>query len=268
MGDGAMRVLLADDEPVALARLASALRRVPEANLLAAAKNGDEALTLIRRLKPDVAVLDVRMPLRDGFEVLAGLGAGEFVPEVIFVTAFEEHAVRAFDIHAADYLLKPVALERFREALRRARTRLEARAGAERHAELQRVLQTLQGSRAPPSAASTLEIWVPERGGLTKIATETIDRIDAEGDYVRVHVGASSYLVRNSIAAMQRQLDDAMFVRVHRSTVVNLARVRSVRRRLPRGTWLVLSGGATAAIGPSYLESVMARLRAGRWRAW
>jgi YesN/AraC family two-component response regulator len=143
-----MRVVIADDEPVALERLELALSCVPEAALVGVARTGREALSLIRDLKPDVAVLDIQMPAKDGFGVIEGLKPGEFTPEVIFVTAFHEHALRAFEVEAVDYLLKPVAFERFREALRRAKSRLDARASDERFAELQRLLEALRGSGA------------------------------------------------------------------------------------------------------------------------
>lgn len=261
-----MRVLLADDEPVALERLKLALSCVPEARLVAAARNGKEALTLIRELKPDVAVLDVQMPVKDGFEVLEHLRADEHVPEVIFVTAFNEYAVRAFDVQAVDYLLKPVAFERFREALRRARARLDTRASDERFAELQRLLEALRAEEGAAETATTRDIWVQERGGLTRVPVLSIDRIEAEGDYVRIHVGKTSHLLKDTITAIQERLDPS-FARVHRSSIVNLSRVRGVRRRFPRGLVLLLNDGVSITVGPSFADDVMKRMQAHRWRA-
>jgi DNA-binding LytR/AlgR family response regulator len=261
-----MNVLLADDEPVALERLQLALSCVPEARLVAAARNGKEALTLIRELKPDVAVLDVQMPIKDGFAVLESLAPGDHVPEVIFVTAFDDYAVRAFEVQAVDYLLKPVAFERFREALRRARGRLDTRAGDERFAQLQRLLEAVRADQSQSASHAAPEIWVQERGSLVKVAVAAIDRIEADGDYVRIHVGDASHLVKETITAIQDRLD-ANFARVHRSSIVNLKRVRSVRRRLPRGLLLVLDGGITVAVGPSYANEIRERIRTHRWRA-
>jgi DNA-binding LytR/AlgR family response regulator len=262
-----MRLLLADDEPVALERLELALAGMPEASVAGTARNGREALTLIRELKPDVAVLDVQMPIKDGFAVIKSLGSDDFVPELIFVTAFHEHAIRAFEVQAVDYLLKPVAFERFHEALRRAKARLDARAGRERYAELQRLLETIRASRSHGIEAHDQDVWVQEHGELTRIATSTIDRIEAEGDYVRIHVGDASHLLKETIASMQARLATAAFARVHRSSIVNLARVRSVRRRSPRGVVLILNGGAAVAVGPSFADEVMERLNAHRWRS-
>jgi DNA-binding LytR/AlgR family response regulator len=264
MDDRRMNVLLADDEPVALERLQLALAGVPDARLVATARNGREALALIRELKPDVAVLDIQMPVEDGFDVIEGLRGDGHIPEIVFVTAFHEHAIRAFEVQAVDYLLKPVAFERFHEALRRAQARLDARAGGERLAELRRLLEALR--RDPVTAPARGEIWVPEEGGLSRIAISAIDRIEAEGDHVRIHVGGASHLLRETIAAVQARLEADAFVRVHRSTIVNLARVRSLRRRSPRGMVLILRDGAAVAVGPSYADDVTQRLRAHRWR--
>jgi DNA-binding LytR/AlgR family response regulator len=259
-----MRVLLADDEPVALERLELALSCVPDTQLVGAARNGKEAIALIRELKPDIAVLDVQMPLKDGFDVLQSL-AGNYVPEVIFVTAFNDYAVRAFDVQAVDYLLKPVAFERFREALRRAKARLETRASDERFAELQRLLEAVRANKKQPET-TTRDIWVQERGELSRVALSSIDRVEAEGDYVRIHVGEASHLVKETITALQERLDET-FARVHRSSIVNLTRVRRVRRRLPRGLVLVLNDGATVTVGPNFADDVMKRMQARRWRA-
>jgi DNA-binding LytR/AlgR family response regulator len=234
---------------------------------VASVKTGKEALTMIRELKPDVAVLDIQMPAKDGFAVIEGLRAGEHTPEVIFVTAFHEHALRAFEVQAVDYLLKPVAFERFREALRRARARLDARASDARFAELQGLLQALKAEGPGPAPARERELWAPERGGLVRIAVESVDRIEAEGDYVRVHVGEGAHLIKDTITALQERLDPDMFLRVHRSSIVNLGRVRGVRRRLPRGLYLTLEGGGAVSVGPSYAAEVLARLKARRWRS-
>jgi len=262
-----MRVLLADDEPLALERLELALSGLAEATLVGTARNGREAIALIRERRPDVAVLDVQMPVADGFAVIEALRADEAVPEFIFVTAFHDHAIRAFEVQAVDYLLKPVAFERFHEALQRAKARLEARAGSERLAELERLLEAVRGGTGAVAPPPDGEIWVQESGALTRISASSIDHVDAEGDYVRIHVGDRSHLLKETITAMQARLDAGVFARVHRSSIVNLSRVRSVRRRPPRGMVLVLQGGAAVAVGPSFAEDVMRLLQARRWRS-
>jgi DNA-binding LytR/AlgR family response regulator len=262
-----MRVLLADDEPLALERLELALSELPEATLVGTARNGREAIALIRELRPDVAVLDVQLPVADGFVVIEALRADEAIPELIFVTAFQDHAIRAFEVQAVDYLLKPVAFERFHEALRRAQVRLAARAGSERLAELERLLDAVRVGASVDTGPSDGQIWVQEAGGLTRIPASIIDRIEAEGDYVRIHAGDRSHLLKETITAMRSRLDPQAFARVHRSSIVNLARVRSVRRRTPRGLVLVLQGGAAVAVGPSFADEVMRLLQARRWRS-
>lgn len=262
-----MRVLLADDEPIALERLQMALACVPDAELVAKAKNGKEALAFIRELKPDIAVLDIQMPVKDGFAAIEDLRPDEFMPEVIFVTAYQEHAMHAFDVHAVDCLLKPVAFERFREALRRAKARLDASAADARFAELQKLIATLRSSGSPLDATTyEHELWVRTRGGLTRLPTGTIDYIAAEGDYVLLHVGDRSHLLKDTIISLQSRLDPAVFLRIHRSTIVNLKRIDSMRRRGTRALSLTVTPDVELAVGPSYVQMVLDAVHAKRWR--
>ncbi len=258
-----MRVLIADDEPLALEVLKVALQCMPDVDIVGTANTGRQALALIRELKPDVAILDIQMPSKSGFEVLRSLGAKEHVPEIIFVTAFHEHAVRAFEVHAVDYLLKPVAFDRLRESIRRARDRLEARASDERFAELQKLLQSLTGDA--PNGRHASELWAPDRGGLTKIEVAAVDRIEAEGDYARIFVGKESHLIKETIVSLAARLDPSLLMRVHRSTIVNLDRIKGLRRRRPRGLLLLLSNGEKIAVGSSYVAEVQSRLLSRRW---
>jgi DNA-binding LytR/AlgR family response regulator len=262
-----IRILLADDEPIALDRLELAVAGIPDAQLVAKARNGKEALSLIRELKPDIAVLDIQMPVKDGFAAIADLRPGEHLPEIIFVTAYQEHAVRAFEIHAVDYLLKPVSFERFREAVRLAKARLEARAAEVRFAELQQLIASLQDSGNPAHASQyEREFWVRTRDGLIRIATDTIDAVTAEGDYVLLHVGDRTHLLKDTISSLASRLDPAIHLRVHRSTIVNVRRVSGLRRRGPKAMSLTLESGGDFAIGPNYVETVLKVVNAKRWR--
>lgn len=262
-----IRILLADDEPVALDRLELAVAGIPEAELVAKARNGKEALTLIRELKPDIAVLDIQMPVKDGFAAIAELKPGEHMPEIIFVTAYQEHAVRAFEVHAVDYLLKPVSFERFREAVRLARSRLEARVAEVRFAELQQLVASLRAAGDPEnSGAYEREFWVRGREGIVRIAAEDIDAITAEGDYVLLHVHDRSHLLKDTISSLASRLDPATHLRAHRSTIVNLKRINGLRRRGPKTYALTLESGAEFAIGPNYVDSVLKVVNARRWR--
>ncbi len=262
-----MRVLIADDEPVAVERLELALSCIPEAELVGVARNGKEALGLIRELQPDVAILDVQMPGQTGFGVLSGLRASDRVPEVIFVTAFESHAVKAFEVHAVDYLLKPVPFERFRDALRRAKDRLHARAADSRFAELQDIIAALSAQASGNGRKDyDRDLWVREREGMTRIPIESIDLFEAAGDYVIAHSGETTHLLSDSISALQERLDPALHLRVHRSAIVHLHRVRGLRRRGRRGLSLTLQSGRQVAVGPSYAEVVLEAVNARRWR--
>ncbi len=262
-----IRILLADDEPIALDRLELAVAGIPDAELVAKARNGKEALAFIRELRPDIAVLDIQMPVKDGFAAIEELKPGEHVPEIIFATAYQEHAVRAFEVHAVDYLLKPVSFERFREDVRLARTRLEARAAEVRFAELQQLIASLRAAGTPENAtAYEREFWVRTRDGIVRIAADNIDAITAEGDYVLLHVGGKSHLLKDTISSLASRLDPAVHLRVHRSTIVNVRQVASLHRRGPKGMSLILASGADYAIGPNYVETVLKVVNARRWR--
>jgi DNA-binding LytR/AlgR family response regulator len=260
-----MRVLIADDEPLALEGLKLALQCMPDAEIVGTAKTGKQTLALIRELRPDVAILDIQMPAKNGFEVIQSLGSGEHVPEIIFVTAFHEHAVRAFEVHAVDYLLKPVAFNRLRESMKRAKMRLEARASEELFAELQQLLQSLTSTAMESSHGA--DLWVPDRGGLTRIDLASVDRIEAEGDYARVFAGKNTHLIKETIASLAARLDPSLLLRVHRSTIVNIDKIGAVRRRRPRGVFLLLNSGEMIAVGPSYVADVQETLRVRRWRS-
>lgn len=262
-----VRVLIADDEPVALDRLEHALACVPEAELVASARTGAQTLTLIRELKPEVVILDIAMPGLTGLDVIARLKNSEALPEVIFITAFGEHAIAAFDLHAVDYLLKPVPFERLRDALRRAKARLDAKAADERFAELQMLIETLRRTQsAAPTAAYERELWVRQKGELERLPVEFIDAIEAEGDYVMVHSGQASHLIKDTIVSLQSRLDPARFVRVSRFMLVNAERVRTLRRPGKKGLSLVLQTGVQVTVGRGYVADVLEALNARRWR--
>jgi DNA-binding LytR/AlgR family response regulator len=261
-----IRILLADDEPVALQRLELAVAGIPDAEVVARAANGRQALELIRELKPDIAVLDILMPGKDGFAVIEGIGPDGHLPEIVFVTAFHEHAVRAFEIHAVDYLLKPVAFDRFAQAIERARARLQAKKSETRFAELQELISTLREKQGDAGAKHAEEVWVRTRNGLVRVRFGEVDMITAERDYVSLHVGQRSYLLKDTMSALQSRLDPAMFQRVHRSVIVNLSRVSGMRRRGTRTLSLVLADDREVAVGPNWIAPTIEALNARRWR--
>lgn len=260
-----MKVLIADDEPLALKSLELSLSCIPEVDLVGSAKNGNEALSLIRELKPDVAIIDIEMPGRDGLTVLEGLAGNLHVPQIVFLTAFDHYAARAFDLNAVDYLTKPLRFERLKAALARAAERLAAKTSEQRFAELQLLLVSLQrGGNEIRNYDQNL--WVRNSEGLVRLPVASIDMVEAQGDYVDLIVGETTYTERETISAMESKLDPASFRRCHRSFIVNLARVKRIRRNQAQKMVLNLEGGRIVSVGPSYADGVLAALKASRWR--
>ena len=261
-----LRVLVVDDEAFARQRVHRLLAQEPGVELLDECAGGREAVEAVRRDRPDVLFLDVQMPEMDGFGVLRELAAdaGGSVPLVVFVTAFDEHAVRAFDVRALDYLLKPVDAERLRVALDRARAQHAQATAAERHARLVGLLGLVADpqpaaaavQRDAPAAASPVSaagppawLLVKDDGRMYLVRTAEIDWVEAYGNYAKLHVAGQTHLIRETMASLEQTLEPAGFARFHRSTIVNLDRVRDMQPwfsgdyvvRLADGTRLKLS---------------------------
>ena len=240
-----MRVLLVDDEPPALERLEAFFANMPDIEVVGTAANGLEANDKIAALSPDLVMLDIQMPELSGLAV-AGALPFDKRPEIVFVTAFEHFAPDAFEVEAADYLLKPVRFDRLRQAVERARRRQAGRRAA------------LEPAAAPSPYDDA--IWVPTRTGQVRVPVESIDWIEATGDYAMLHTSLRSYLYRSTMSALAKRLDPAALMRVHRSAFVRLSKVAEVRRD---GRWLVtlvLSDGAEVSVGPNYARAVVAAL--------
>ncbi len=255
-----MRVLIVDDEPLARRRLEILLRDQDDIELVGTAADGLVAGRMIAEHAPDVVLLDIKMPGMNGLEVLDALRGGA-APIVIFVTAFDRFALDAFEKAAFDYLLKPVEPQRLAAALARARTALAERAAAERAPELEEILRNLRAG-APSLPAYDRDIWIQERGGRVSLPVAAIDWVAAERDYVRIHAGARSYLIRQSISALEACLDPAEFVRVHRSSLVRTDRIVRIRHAAGRGA-VVLSTGAEIAVSRRHM-GVLKTLSRGR----
>lgn len=262
-----MKVLIADDEPLALQRLRTALACIPEVEVVAAVGAGVEASKLIRQLRPELVILDVEMPDRDGLSVVADLTADLGPPEVIFVTAYRHYAVQAFDLAAIDYLTKPVAFERLRSAVRRAEERLKARAADVRFSDLQAMVAALQAQADTTRPVYDDHLWIRRNEGMIRIEADQIELIEAQGDYVLLHLADASHLHRETLTSLETRLDPGTFVRCHRSTIVNLAHVRGVRRRRNKGLTLSLADGRSVAAGPAYVERLSEAMRLERWRS-
>ena len=243
-----LETLIVDDEPLAIERMQILCARIPRINLVGTATEGASALRLMECLEPDLILLDIQMPGMDGVSVARTLADRPRPPALIFVTAFDEFAVAAFDIAAVDYLLKPVEAERFERAI--------ARIGA----------PASPGARpAPPAPAPwAREFWVPHRGGVIRVRAEEIDLIEAERDYMRLHIGARSYLLHETISGLERKLDPAEFVRLHRSTMVRRDRIAGFRHN-DAGVWEAqLGDGRWLRVGRTYLANARAIVEKGR----
>jgi len=261
-----MRVIIADDEPLALGKMQSCLACIPDVELVGCARNGVEALAMIRSLKPDLAILDIEMPGRSGLSVIESLRPGDVIPEVIFSTAFSHYAVKAFEVKAVDYVTKPVPFERLREAVGNAKDRLAARNANQRFSELQTLIASLQAEAGSDGHVHEQELWVRRKDGLERVPVKTIDLIEAQGDYVNLHVGDEMHLIRDTVTSLEGRLDPALFVRSHRSFLVNITCIRGLRRKTGGRMELTLNTGRLVAVGPNYAEKMLKVVNAKRWR--
>lgn len=239
-----MRVLLVDDEPAALERLQALLAQLADVTVIGSAPDGSSALRAIETDKPDLVLLDIQMPELNGLTVAATIPVAHR-PEIVFVTAFEMYAPDAFEVEAADYLLKPVRFDRLRQAIERARLRQMLRS---------------QLTLITPAEAHGDGIWVQTRHGHVRVLLLEIDWIEAAGDYVMLHTATRSHMHRTTMSALERTLDDSRLMRVHRSTFVAPDRVREVRRTGRGLASLVLIDGVVVQVGPTYHTAVMERL--------
>lgn len=247
-----MRVLIVDDEPLARRRLVQLLAARPDVEIAGQAESGREALKLVELLRPDVLLLDIEMPAVDGFAVLKALPQGP-APAIIFVTAFQDHAVKAFELRATDFVVKPVSGDRLGSALDQARSDLEARRAGERLAFLQARLADLE-SRA--LSASDPGLWVQIGSEKRRLALADIRWMQAERDYVRVHMNSHAHLVNAMLGDMEKALDEHAFLRVHRSTIVRKDKVRAVLRGRFSAPVLELDDGQRLPVGRKYRDAV------------
>ncbi|WP_133366297.1 LytR/AlgR family response regulator transcription factor [Qipengyuania sediminis] len=244
-----LKTLIVDDEPLAIDRLRVISERIAGVEVIAAARDGTEALELIEALGPDLVLLDLTMPEMDGLAVARQLAARNRPPAVIFVTAHDDRAVDAFDLDAVDYVLKPVEPQRLERAIARVAAR-----------------RAQSGGTSPAPSPWLEELWVPHRSELVRIGVSEVARVDAERDYVRLHVGGEgqggegrrSYLLLQTIAGLEARLDPERFIRIHRSIILRRDRIKGLRHD-GLGVWSVeTADGAILRIGRTYLAKVKA----------
>jgi DNA-binding LytR/AlgR family response regulator len=257
-----LRLLLADDEPLALRRVKLALQSIDGVEIVGAASDGVQAISAMRELRPDVVLLDIKMPLADGFEVANAVeDAGG--PAVIFISAYDTYALRAFETSAVDYLVKPVEFERLASAIDRARERRAAKRAGRRVEELAAVLDALKREAADrDEPAYEREFWIRDRGRFLRVPVAEVERIEAERDYVRLHWEGRTLLHRETMSQLEKKLDPGVMLRVHRSAFVNWNRLAAVRRDNNGRLMAVLQGGGEVPVSRAYAQRVLAEMKA------
>lgn len=235
-----LRALLVDDEPLAISRLSRSLDKVNGVEVIGTTTSARQAVELIGSEQPDMVFLDISMPGLSGFEVIERLPP-EIAPAIIFVTAYDQHAVHAFDVSAADYLMKPFAQERLAEAVDRGRLWLQARAPARRWLD---------------------SLWVHRHRAFVRVPIAEIDWIEAHGDYARIHGAVPDGLSRTTLTALEGRLDPALFIRTHRSAICRKAAIVSLRRRPTGAVTVLLANGDEAPVGRRFIPGLRALVKA------
>lgn len=259
-----IRTILVDDETLAIQGLALRLEAHPDVEIIETCSNGREAIRAIKTHKPDLVFLDIQMPGFDGFSVVSGLADIE-PPLFVFVTAYSDHAIRAFEAQATDYLMKPVDEDRLAATLDRVRQRLAEKKGVEEVERLKEVLaehapdiheDIVEGDDAPLSNRFEKLINIKDQGQIFRVDVDTIERIDAAGDYMCIYTGGETLILRQTMKDMEKRLDPRKFQRVHRSSIVNLDLVRQVKPHTNGECFLVLDSGAQVKVSRSYRDVV------------
>jgi len=248
-----IRTVIVDDEPLGRRRILKLLKLESDVTVVAECRNGREAVEQIRSMQPDLVFLDIQMPGLDGFDVIERLGPDE-LPVVIFATAYDEYALRAFDAHALDYLLKPFDRERFASAVERARRQLE---DAD---ELHDLRSRMEGLLEDGRIASDVRFQVLTGGTVTIVHARDIDWVEAAGNYAVLHERGKQHVMRETMASMERRLPQAAFLRIHRSAIVRIDRVRSIRPGTGGGYDIELTDGTKLKASRGYRHAVRSRL--------
>jgi two-component system LytT family response regulator len=255
-----IRTFIVDDEPLAREGIRLLLQGDPELEVVGEAGAGREAVAQIQHLRPDLVFLDVQMPEMTGFEVLGAL-APDLVPAVIFVTAYDRYALQAFEVHALDYLLKPFDDERFADAVRRAKSHLQLARAWDLRQQLLSLLADVSAPAPVDKPAEPERLAIKDGARVVFLRFDEIDWIEAADYYVQIHAGGKCYLHRETMMSLERRLDAGVFVRIHRSAIVNRRRIRELRNGRQREAVVVLEGGQAIKVSRSQ-QAKLAALRA------
>jgi two-component system LytT family response regulator len=255
-----IRTLIVDDEPVARARVLSLLREEADIEVVGECSTGPQAVSVIEATSPDLVFLDVQMPQMDGFALARSLG--QDMPAVVFVTAYDEYALQAFEIHALDYLLKPFSAERFKSALTHVRQHIAKRQAAATDRQLPTLLPQRQAPEQERSGENSRRdrLVIKSSGRIYFVRIQDIDWCEAAGNYVRLHIGQQTHLVRGTMSHLESQLDPAQFVRIHRSAIVNVERIQELRSSFNGEYLITLNDKTRLTLSRGYREGLQARL--------
>jgi two-component system, LytTR family, response regulator len=256
-----IRVLVVDDQPIARERIVSLLADESDIEVVATAGSGPEAVDAVQRLKPDLVFLDMQMPELDGFGVIETIGADR-MPPTVFVTAYDQYSIRAFEVHALDYLLKPFGRIRFQKALARARLQLDRNRSGELAERLLALVDQLRGPDAGKRAVE--RVMVRAGGRVAFVDVDHIDWVEAEGNYARLHVGQDTYLQRETMVSLLARLGEDDFFRIHRSRIVNVSRIRELKLAAGGDYDVILRTGVRLGLSRLYKDALQARLAAPR----
>ena len=255
-GTAPIRILVVDDEPLAREKIRRMVKDDAEIRLVGECANGAEAIEAVQTLSPDLLLLDVQMPEVGGFAVLEALQSnGVRLPPVIVITAYDHYAVRAFEVHALDYLLKPFDRDRFRAALDRAKKQIRREQAPALDERIVALLEHLQGPRKHHE-----RLVVKTGGRVFFLNTDEVDWVEAEGNYVSIHTGKKSYLLRETISSLESQLDPKKFIRIHRSAIVNINRIKELQPWSHGEYHVLLLDGTQLTLSRSYREKLQAAL--------
>ena len=251
----AIRAILVDDEPLAREKVRTFLEDELDIEVIAECRDGREAVEKIDSEKPDLVFLDVQMPEMDGFEVLENLEE-EAIPTVVFTTAFDQYALKAFDVHAVDYLLKPFDRERFKEAVDRARQSIQRQQSGDVREQLMALLKDVGKERSTYPE----RLVIKSSGRVVFLKAEEIDWVDAAGNYVRLHAGKESHMLRETMGRLEQRLDPELFIRIHRSTIVNVERIKELQQQFHGDYLVVLHNGQRLTLSRSYRDKIQSLL--------
>lgn len=261
-----IRTAIVDDEPLARERVRGLLEAQPDIEIVAECRDGDEAVEAVRRHAPDLLFLDVQIPERNGFEVLEALDT-ERAPVVVFVTAYDQYALRAFEMHALDYLLKPFDDDRFDKALKRAKTQVRQEQADDLSRRLMAMLETYRGGGVPENepegegGSYLTRLAIRSSGRVVFLKTEEIDWIGAADYYVELHAGGKAHLLREPMARLEEKLDPKRFLRIHRSAIINVDRVREVRTSSLGERFVLLADGTKLKLSRSRRDKLQLLMR-------